>query len=111
MTEDVFQMHYFLSSGLKCCPSLLVATGIGAPSWNFRNHFFFFLATSKNSPTAACVFAADFLFNYVDFFRYPINLLKQILNCNLLYSVINIIIIIIAVITLHSKKIGLRSRL
>jgi hypothetical protein len=72
----------FLSSvysGLKCCPSLLHATGIRVPLCNFRIHSWFF-ATSKNSPTARCVLAANHVFNYADFFRNPIALLKQILN-------------------------------
>jgi hypothetical protein len=39
-----------------------------------------FFASSKNSPTARCVLAANFLFNDFDFFRNPITSLKQILN-------------------------------
>ena len=66
-------------SGLKCRPSLLAATGIRVPLCNFRKHSLFF-ATSKNSPTARCVLAANLVFNDVDFFRNPITLLKQSLN-------------------------------
>jgi hypothetical protein len=72
----------FLSSvysGLKCCPSLLHATGIRVPLCSFRNHSLFF-ATSKIFQTARCVLAANLVFNVVDFFRNPISLSKQILN-------------------------------
>ena len=82
MTKDVFLDALFLSpvySGLNCCPSLLHATGIRVPLCNFRNRSLFF-ATSKNSPTARCVLAANLVYNDVDFFRNTISLLKQILN-------------------------------
>ena len=59
-----------------------------------------FFATRKNSPTARCVLAVNLVFNDVDFCRNPITLLKQILNSNLLYWVI---IIIIATRNVHSK--------
>jgi hypothetical protein len=66
-----------------------------------------FFATSKNSLTARCVLAANFVFNYADFFRNPISLLKHILNWNLLYwviiAIITITIIIIAITNVHSK--------
>jgi hypothetical protein len=84
----------------------LDATGIRVPLCSFRNHSLFF-ATSKNSPTARCVLAANVVFNYVDFFRNPTVLLKQILNLNLMYWVIIITtiitIIIIAIINVRSK--------
>ena len=74
-------MHYLSSvySGLKYCPSLLHATGIRAPSRNFRNSSLFF-AASKISPTARCILAANLVFNDDDFFRNPITLLKQSLS-------------------------------
>jgi hypothetical protein len=78
MTKDFSKCIIFYSV-IKCCPSLLHATGIGVPLYNFRNHSLFF-ATSKNFPTARCVLAANLAFNYVDFIRNPITLLKQILN-------------------------------
>jgi hypothetical protein len=82
MTEDVFLDELFLHSvyfDLKCCPSLLHATGIRVLLCNFTNHSLFF-ATSKNFPTVRCVLAANLVFNDVYFFRNPITLLKQILN-------------------------------
>jgi hypothetical protein len=69
MTEDVILMHFlFLFFSLKCCPSLLESTGIREPSCNFRNHSLFF-ATSKNSPTARCVLAANRVFKHAGTFR------------------------------------------
>ena len=56
-----------------------------------------FFLTSRTLPTGRCVLAANLVFKDFDF------LLKQIVNWNLLYWVV-IIIIIIAVINVHSKK-------
>jgi hypothetical protein len=52
---------YSFYAGLKCCASFLDATGIRVPLCTFRDHSLFF-ATSKNSPTARCVLAANLVF-------------------------------------------------
>ena len=60
---DALFLSYFI---LKCCPSLLHATGVRVPLCNFRNHSLFF-AASKNSRTARRVLAANPVFNDVGF--------------------------------------------
>jgi hypothetical protein len=102
MSEDGVLDALFLSSvysGLKCCPSLLDTTSISVPLCNFRKHSLLF-ATSKNSPTARWVLAANLVFNYLISLGILITLLKQILNWNLLYWVVVVVIIIIIIITI-----------
>jgi hypothetical protein len=73
-------MCFFISvtSGIKCYPSLVDATGIGVLPRNFRNSLF--AATCNNSPSARCVSAANRECKDVSNFRKTITyFLKNIL--------------------------------
>ena len=63
-------------SGLKCCPSLLNSIGISVLSRNFRNSSLF-TAACKNSPSAGCVSAANFVRKHVDIFKKPTASFKE----------------------------------
>jgi hypothetical protein len=64
-------LFFCVYSGLKCCQFLLYITGIRVLPRNFRNSFLF-TATSRNSPPAKRVSAANRVCKDVDIFRKPL---------------------------------------
>jgi hypothetical protein len=71
-------MHFFISVSLrlKCCPSLVDATGIRVLPRNFRNSFLF-AATCNNSPSARCVSAAKRVCKDARIFRKYVTYFKK----------------------------------
>ena len=76
--------------GLKCCPSLLVVTGIREIPLNFRHSSLFTATCNNNSPSARCVSAAHLVCESVDILRKTTKSLKHFLrqSVSFLYEII-----------------------